>query len=228
MSIDEYFGSWMQVLDKQELIRINGFLKTVYSSKHPVCPRITDVYRAFRLCSYEDLRVVFIGQDPYPQLGVATGVLFGNKPDTPEDKLSPSLQKVKDCLVSNIYPQESVIFDITLESWAKQGILMLNSALTVLCGLPNSHNMKWRPLISKLLKNLSMKRTAVIYVLFGSEARTFAPYINNKNNYVIKCRHPAYYCRIGKPMPNVFSEINNLIHKLNGDYIEFYKQVKYE
>ena len=63
MSIDEYFGSWMQVLDKQELIRMNGFLKTVYSGKHPVCPRITDVYRAFRLCSYEDLRVVMLGQD---------------------------------------------------------------------------------------------------------------------------------------------------------------------
>lgn len=227
MSIEEYFGSWMQVLDRREIIIMNKFLSTVYKGRHQVCPDMKDVYKAFRLCTYEDMRVVFLGQDPYPQPSVATGILFGNKSDVPEENLSPSLLKVKDCLIGEVFQPESVIFDNSLESWAKQGILMLNSSLTVLAGLPGSHTMNWRPFISKLLRNLSEKRTGVIYVLFGSEAQTFAPYINDRFNHVIKCKHPAYYCRKEEPMPNIFLEVNRLIHELNGDYLEFYKKVQY-
>ena len=227
MLIEDYFGHWLQVLDRQEVTRMNNFLSTLYKAKSNVYPAIQNVYRAFRVCPYEDLRVVFLGQDPYPQKDIATGILFGNSADTPERNLSSSLQKVKDCLLREEFWPEKIIFDNTLESWAKQGILMLNSALTVLENTPDSYSINWRPFISKLLVNLSKKRTGIIYVLFGNEAQTFLPYINKSFNHVITCKHPAYYCRQKEPMPNIFKEVNNYIHQMNGDYLEFYKKISY-
>ena len=65
MTIDEYFGDWMKVLDRAETMKIMGWLKTV--NPNTLCPALPNIFRAFKLCSYEDCRVVFIGKDPYPQ-----------------------------------------------------------------------------------------------------------------------------------------------------------------
>ena len=88
MTIDEYFGDWMTVLDRVETSKIMGWLKTL--NPNTLCPTLLNIFRAFKLCTYKDCKVIFIGQDPYPQKGVATGILFGNNKETPEDKLSPS------------------------------------------------------------------------------------------------------------------------------------------
>ena len=128
MTIDEYFGDWMKVLDRNETMKIMGWLRTV--NKETLCPNIKDVFKAFKLCPYNKCRVIFVGQDPYPQRGVAQGVLFGNSSDTPEDKLSPSLQIIKESVINFEIPHNLITFDPSLESWAKQGILMINSALT--------------------------------------------------------------------------------------------------
>ena len=94
----------------------------------------------------------------------ATGILFGNKADVPEDELSPSLKVVKEAAVNFEVPHNSIIFDQTLESWARQGILMINSALTVEMNKVGSHTMLWRPFISSLLKNISETNPGLIYV----------------------------------------------------------------
>ena len=228
MTLEEYLGDWMKVIDRQELYKVLNTLGAVYTKK-PVCPEQPDVFAAFGACKYNDLKVVFLGQDPYPQKGVATGILFGNKEDVEEDKLSPSLKIVKEAAINFEIPHNSVTFDNTLRTWANQGILMINSALTCEMNRVGSHVMLWRPFIAKLLKNLSDRETGIIYVLFGSQAQTFTPYINSKTNTVIKVEHPAWYARVGKKMSSqLFLDINKVLKEKYGKGITWYQEFNYK
>lgn len=162
---------------------------------------------------------------PYPQKGVATGILFGNRADVQEENLSPSLQIVKEAAINFEVPKNSCIFDPTLESWAKQGILMINSALTVEMNKVGSHVMIWRPFIIALLKHLSECETGIIYVLFGRQAKTFKPYINKQFNDILEIEHPAYYARLNKRMPpELFATISNLCKDKYGVPIKWYQE----
>ena len=223
MTIEEYFGDWMKVLDKTEAMKIMGWLRTV--NPNTLCPTLPNVFRAFKLCPYNKCRVVFVGQDLYTQKGVATGVLFGNSKDTPEDKLSPSLQVVKESAINYEIPHNPLVFDNTLESWAKQGILMINSALTCEVNRVGSHVNEWRPFVSKLLKNLSTRETGIIYVLFGRQAQTLKPYIDERYNDIIEIEHPAFFARTNQIMPySVFTRVNDLLYGRYGEKIEWYKE----
>lgn len=162
---------------------------------------------------------------PYPQKGVATGILFGNKKETRDKDLSPSLQIVKEAAINFEIPHNCIIFDPTLESWSKQGILMINSALTVEMNKIGSHAMLWRPFIASLLKKLSENKTNIIYVLFGKQAQTFKPYINKQLNIVLEESHPAYFARIGERMPHtVFEQISKLTKEMYGTPITWYQK----
>ena len=225
MTIDEYFGDWMKVLDRNETMKIMGWLRTV--NKETLCPNIKDVFKAFKLCPYNKCRVIFVGQDPYPQRGVAQGVLFGNSSNTPENKLSPSLQVIKESVINFEIPHNLITFDPTLESWAKQGILMINSALTTEIDKVGIHMMKWRPFMIAFLKQMSMINPGIIYVLFGSQAQILEPYIS-KNNYVLKIEHPAYFARTNKKMPyHIWKDINKILYDLYGERIEWFKEEKF-
>lgn len=223
MTINEYFGDWMKVLDRNETIKIMNWLKTTDSST--LCPSIKNVFKAFKLCSYNECKVILVGQDPYPQKGVAQGILFGNSSDTSEDKLSPSLKVVKESVINFDIPHNLITFDPTLESWAKQGILMLNSALTTEVGKVGIHTLKWRPFIGSFLKNMSEKNPGIIYVFFGSQAKSLANYINSNNNYKLFIEHPAYYARLNKRMPSdIWYTVQKLVYNIYGTSIEWYKE----
>ena len=88
MTFEEYFGDWSKVIDKQETLKIMKWLNECNSSI--LCPAISNIFKAFKLCSLKDCKIIALGQDPYPQKGVATGILFGNSVTTPEENLSPS------------------------------------------------------------------------------------------------------------------------------------------
>lgn len=161
---------------------------------------------------------------PYPQKGVATGVLFGNKKGTLE--LSTSLEVIKEACINYEIPHPPIKFDETLESWGKQGILMLNSALTCEMNKVGSHTMLWRSFISKLLQNLSNKEPGLVYVLFGDQAQTFEPYINKRLSNIIKVHHPSYYSRTHTKMPYwVFTELNKLMKSNYGTTIKWYEEL---
>ena len=224
MTLEEYFGRWMGVIDKRELKSVLSKLGPEYKRK-PICPAQNNVFKAFEVCPYDKLKVVMLGQDPYPQKGVATGILFGNKEGTRDEDLSPSLQIVKEAAINFEIPHNCIIFDPTLESWAKQGILMINSALTVEMNKVGSHVMLWRPFIASLLKKLSENETGIIYVLFGKQAQTFKPYINKQFNTVLEENHPAYFARTGKAMPHtVFEQISKLTKGMYGMPITWYQE----
>lgn len=227
MTIEEYFGDWMRVIDKPEAMKIMGWLKTV--NPNTLCPALPNVFRAFKLCSLKDCRVVMIGMDPYPDKFMgkprATGILFGNNKDVPEDKLSPSLQVVKESAINFEIPHNIITFDQTLESWAKQGILMINSALTCELNKVGSHVNQWRPFVSKLLKNLSERETGIVYILFGRQAQTLKPYINERYNDIIEIEHPAYFARSNKIMPySVFRQMNDTLYGRYGERITLFNE----
>lgn len=224
MTLEEYFGRWMRVIDKRELESVLSKLGPEYKRK-PICPAQSNVFKAFEVYPYDKLKVVMLGQDPYPQKGVATGILFGNKEGTRDEDLSPSLQIIKEAAINFETPHNCIIFDPTLESWAKQGILMINSALTVEMDKIGSHMMLWRPFIASLLKKLSENETGIIYVLFGKQAQTFKPYINKQFNTVLEENHPAYFARTGEAMPHtVFEQISKLTKGMYGMPITWYQE----
>lgn len=224
MSLEEYFGGWMRVINKKILEEVLNKLSIEYQKK-PICPAQNKVFKAFEVCPYDNLKVVFLGMDPYSQKGVATGILFGNNAEVAEENLSPSLQIIKEAAINFEIPHNCIIFDQTLESWANQGILMINSALTVEMNKVGSHVMLWRPFISSLLKNLSNTNTAIVYVLFGRQAQTFKPYINKENNHIIEIEHPAYFARTNTKMPyDIFKNVSNLVKGIYGVPIEWYKE----
>ena len=207
MSLEEYFGDWLKVIDKKILYKTINILNTIDSST--LCPNYNNIFNCFTVCKLFNLKVVILGMSPYSQLNKATGIAFGNKRETLDEDLSPSLQIIKESVINYEIPQNSVIFDPSFEDWEKQGVLMLNCALTCKVGLPSSHLGLWRPFISKLIYNMSRYMTACVYVLFGEEAKTFEPYIS-QYNYIIKEKHPSYYARNHKKLRyNLWDEINS-------------------
>lgn len=222
MTANEYFGDWMKVIDKEELYRIMRWLKTVDSSC--LCPALPNVFRAFRMCSLKDCRVIMTSQDPYPQKGIATGILFGNSKDISDDQLSPSLQVIKECAINYEIHHGPIEFDNTLESWAKQGILMINSALTCEVNKVGWHTKVWMPFTSKLIQNISEYDNGFVFVLFGRQAQTLKPYIHG-SHCIIEIEHPAYFARRRETMPyNVFTDINKFLKNQYNERIEFYKE----
>lgn len=223
MTFREYFGDWSTVIDEGKLMPTIAVLNKLYK-KGNITPNYGDIFKAFTLCSREACKIVFLGQDPYPQKNVATGLLFANREETVN--LSPSLEVIKEAAIDYTVPHGTIVFDITMEDWARQGILLLNSALTCEIGKPGSHAMLWRPFISDLLQNLSNKETGLVYVLFGAQAQTFEPYINSSLNDIINAKHPAYYARIKQRMPSdVFKRINDIMVSRYGESINWYNEL---
>jgi uracil-DNA glycosylase len=216
MTIDQYFGRWMQVIDREQLDKVTKFIQGTKA----LYPQKKDIFKAFHLCNYDDCRLIIVGQDPYPD-GRATGLAFANSASISPDNLSPSLEKVKDSLTRDIISWKSITFDQTLESWAEQGVLLLNVSLTVEPHRPLSHYLYWRQFMASLFKNLSEKRTGMVYVMMGASACEMLRYINNLNNHIITCNHPSFYCRKHLPMPNILEQANDIIYGLNGDRIKF-------
>lgn len=227
MSITEYFNDWVSVINLQEADRI---IKILHKSKSPICPSLNNVFKAFRLCSLNNLRVVIIGYDPYNNYRngkpVATGLAFANSSDTSEKNYSPSLEVLMESIINFSVPHNRIIFDPSLESWEEQGVLLLNTALSCKVNETGSHMLLWRPFITEFLTTLSMYSTGLVYVLMGNDAQSLEPYINSKNNHIIRCKHPSYYARTHEKMPaNIWNEINNILIGLNGYGIEWYKEV---
>lgn len=223
MTTEEYFKEWLKVINIDSLNKVINHINWLYQSQS-VMPEYKDIFKVFHLCPYNELKAVFLAQDPYPQKGVATGIAFGNREYTKE--LSPSLEVIKEACIDYSLPHNAIYFDVTLESWVKQGILLLNSSLTVEQNKPNSHCLVWRPFIAHLLTNLSIHESGIIYVLFGSQASSFKHCIKEAFNHVIEVKHPAYYARTHTKMSTeLFKEISNLVKNKYGKPVEWYKEL---
>ena len=228
MTINEYFGDWSKVIDLEETKKI---MHALSKSKAKICPLFQDIFKAFKICPLNDLKVVILGQDPYNNLHtvntskvpVATGLAFANSSDTPEDCYSTSLEILKESVIDYTMPHGLINFDPSLEKWEAQGVLLLNTALSCELGKPGSHSLLWRPFTRSLLRNLSMYHSGIAYVLMGSNALSFEPYIRKECNSVFRIRHPSWYARNEHRMPSeIWREVNSYVLKQTGTEIEWY------
>lgn len=153
--------------------------------KGKIYPPVSDVFKAFYLLKLEDIKVVILGQDPYHN-GSAVGLCFSVKHG---NYINPSLKNIYTELKLEGYsPNENG----NLFHWARQGCLMLNTALTVKQSVPDSHTDFWYPFSIELIKYISANRTNVVWILMGAKAFAFSKYINNKHSFLVSS-HPSSY-----------------------------------
>lgn len=151
-----------------------------------VYPHANDVFAAFHLTAYDDVRVVILGQDPYHQPGQANGLCF-SVPRTLE-KLPPSLRNIRKAMEN---ADAGPLDHGDLTSWATQGVLLLNTALTVRESEANSHAKEWRRFTDAVIRKLSDRREPVVFVLWGRPAQKKADLIDHTRHVVVTAPHPA-------------------------------------
>jgi uracil-DNA glycosylase len=180
-------------------------------------PTLKQLFRAFEECPYDDLKVVFIGQDPYPQIGVADGISFscGNT-----NKVQPSLRYIFGEIERTVYQEFPSYQDPDLSRWSKQGILMLNTALTVEVGKIGSHYDIWKPFTAYMLDWLNNHNKELIYVYMGKKAEEWSV-LTGDNNYKFSVKHPASAAYNGSKWDSndIFNKISKLVEENNGQKI---------
>ncbi len=183
-------NDWDEILkdewQKPYYVNLRGFLKTEYSSQ-TVYPEMHDIFNALKYTSFADTRVVIIGQDPYHGVGQAHGLCFSVKKGI---EPPPSLKNIYQEMNNDL--GYSIPAHGELTSWAKQGVLLLNTVLTVRGGLANSHKgMGWETFTDRVISELDKKQTPVVFLLWGSPARKKAEIIRNPIHKKLITVHPS-------------------------------------
>ncbi len=183
-------NDWDEILkdewEKPYYKQLRAFLATEYKSRK-IYPDMYDIFSALKNSSYKDTRVVIIGQDPYHGQGQAHGLCFSVKRGV---KPPPSLENIFKELQSDIGIKPPASGELTC--WAKQGVLLLNTVLTVREGLPNSHKGKgWEIFTDRIIAELDKKQTPVVFLLWGANAREKAAIIKNPIHRKLVSVHPS-------------------------------------
>ena len=203
---DKVFRSFVYSTDFDDIITK---LWELSNDNKKFTPPLKQVFRAFEECPYDNLQVVIIGQDPYPQLGVADGISFSC---SNTNKLQPSLRFILEEVNRTVYNNEVIIEDLDLKIWSNQGILMLNTALTTEVGNIGSHYDIWRPFTTYLLDWLNINKSELVYVYMGKKAEEWSSMTDDTNiKYFVK--HPASAAYNGSKWDSkdLFNKIN--LHK---------------
>ncbi|WP_101772690.1 uracil-DNA glycosylase [Peptostreptococcus faecalis] len=186
----EIGNDWDDILKnefKEEYyLKLREFLKSEYKN-HKIFPQMNDIFNALKITSYKDTRVVILGQDPYHNDGQAHGLAFSVKPGI---KSPPSLNNIFKELSNELgcyIPNNGC-----LNSWAQQGVLLLNTALTVRAHEANSHSGKgWEILTDNIIKKLNDRDKSVIFILWGANARNKKKIIDSSRHFILEAPHPS-------------------------------------
>lgn len=166
--------------------QLRQFLKAEYSSQK-IYPDMNDIFNALRYTSFEDTKVVIIGQDPYHGAGQAHGLCFSVKQGV---MFPPSLRNIFKELQSDVGKPIPPHGELT--GWAKQGVLLLNNVLTVREAQPTSHSkMGWEIFTDRVISELNRKQTPVVFLLWGAHAQKKAEIITNPIHYKLMTVHPS-------------------------------------
>jgi len=205
---------WVNAIGKNkvtELIKpIDQFLKT--QKKQTIFPATHNIFNAFNLTSFENTTVVILGQDPYHGEGQAHGLAFSVQD---ECKIPPSLKNIFKELESDVGVQIPMTGNLT--AWAKQGVLLLNTVLTVEQAKANSHKgIGWEELTDEIIKTINERKHNVVFILWGKPALKKIKLIDETKHLVLHCAHPSplssYRGFFGsKP----FSQINAYLNSKN-------------
>lgn len=186
---------------------------------HRVFPAEEDVFAAFKLTPYERVRVLLLGQDPYHDEGQAHGLCFSVRPGVPPP---PSLANMYKEALSDL-PGFKVPSHGCLTAWASQGVLLLNTVLTVRAHTPNSHkNQGWETFTDAVIRKVNDRPDGVVFVLWGGHAQKKAKLIDARRHTVIKAAHPSpLSARSGFFGSKPFSTINAALRARGADEIDW-------
>ncbi len=214
-------GSWWAVMksefEQPYYQELREWMKEEYRTQ-TVFPKPDDVYRALHLTSYEKVKVVILGQDPYHGPGQAHGLSFSVQPGV---KHPPSLrnifQELKDDLGCPVPNHGSLV------SWAEQGVLLLNTVLTVRKGEANSHKGKgWERVTDRVIDVLNERDQPVVFVLWGRHAQNKKERIDQNKHYIIESPHPSpFSARNGFFGSRPFSKVNTYLKQMGFEEINW-------
>ena len=222
----QYIGDWQHYKAFQQLDELSAELGKLYSIKK-IYPAKENIFKAFHFCQPKDLQVVMMSQDPYSSTYVsrkdgstkchATGLCFANNFDVPAR--SPSLKLLYKSIVDCNY----MFLDDSMQSIAEQGVLCLNSALTVEHGLSNSHQALWYEFTTDLLTEISERHTGMVYILIGSRAGSFYEAINKNTSNIFTCEHPSRALHEGREWRSeeVWKQANAALWKISKNQIKW-------
>jgi len=214
-------NEWDNVLkdefEKDYFIKIKKFIDSEYGTK-TVYPPYDDIFNAFKLTPLNDVKVVILGQDPYHEAGQAHGLAFS----TPEGRPIPRSLK-------NIFKEINAEYDYPipesgcLESWAKQGVFLLNTVLTVEDGNANSHSKcGWQTFTDNVIKILNQQSQPIVFMLWGKQAEKKKELITNTNHLVLITSHPSpFSARRGFFGSEHFRLANEFLNKNNKEEIDW-------
>lgn len=214
-------NDWDQVLvdefKKEYYIKLREFLKSEYRSQQ-VFPDMYDIFNALKYTSYEGTKVLILGQDPYHDDGQAHGLAFSVKPGI---KTPPSLlnmyKELRDELGLYI-PNNGY-----LVPWARQGVLLLNTALTVRAHQANSHKvMGWETFTDNIISYLNQREEPVIFVLWGANARSKKKLIDGSRHHILEAPHPSpLSAHRGFFGCGHFARVNQLLEEMRQEPIDW-------
>ena len=212
---------WDKILDeeyyKEYFINIVKYINKAYRER-PIFPPKNYILRALSLTDYDDVKVVILGQDPYHGIGEANGLAFSVNNGI---KLPPSLQNIYKELHNDLGIDIPSTGDLTC--WAKEGVLLLNSVLTVEKDKPASHkNLGWEKFTDAIISRVNEKKEPVVFILWGNFAKSKKNLITNSKHLVIESSHPSpFSCNYGFFGSKPFSRTNEFLKKNQIKEIDF-------
>ncbi|MBQ8192616.1 MAG: uracil-DNA glycosylase [Bacilli bacterium] len=214
-------NKWDEILreeyQKEYFRNIVLYINKAYKERE-IFPPKSYILRALSLTDYDEVKVVILGQDPYHGIGEANGLAFAVNRGI---KLPPSLMNIYKELNSDLEIPISDIGDLTC--WAKEGVLLLNSVLTVEKDKPASHkNLGWEKFTDAIISRVNEKENPVVFILWGNFAKSKKKLITNSKHFVIESSHPSpFSCNYGFFGSKPFSRTNKFLKENNINEIDF-------
>lgn len=219
--IQQLPSDWYKILkeevEKPYFHQLMQFLKEEYEQQ-TIYPSQDDIFSAFHLTPYEETKVVILGQDPYHGKGQAHGLSFSVKPGV---KVPPSLKNIYKELYDDLgceIPQHGY-----LVRWAKQGVLLLNTVLTVREGKPNSHKGKgWEKFTDQVIQALNQREKPIVFILWGRHAQEKKALITSSHHLIIEAAHPSpFSAKRGFFGSKPFSKTNQFLIEMGMEPIDW-------
>lgn len=213
--------SWCKVLEgefvKQYFTELSRFIFNEYKTQ-VIYPCEKDIFRAFLVCPFDDVKVVIIGQDPYHGLDQANGLCFAVREGV---NIPPSLKNIYKEIAEDMGVETFKTGD--LSRWAKQGVLLLNATLTVRAHTPGSHQDRgWELFTDAVIEKLSQEKEGLVFLLWGNYAKQKGGVIDRKKHLVLEAHHPSpFSARNGFFGCRHFSKTNTYLRKVGKKEIDW-------
>lgn len=213
-------NSWDKILkeemNKKYFIKLKKFIIKERQIKN-IYPPAEDLFNAFKLTEFDDIKVVILGQDPYHEKGEAIGLAFSVRDGV---KMPPSLMNIFKELYNDLGIKRT---KTDLSDWAKQGVFLLNTVLTVEEGKPNSHKDKgWEIFTDEVIKKISSLKENIVFILWGNNAKAKETIIDKNRHYIVYSPHPSpFSANKGFFGSKPFSKINKYLDSKGISKINF-------